>query len=667
MYMKRMILFFFYLGIILGQVNDAEAQRISLDDAKDIYEHFNNYSKKTYGKQDVLIDSIVDEEDETTIYLFSQKSDHFTIVAADKRVKPILAYSNMNDFNPQHLPSHVQDLLDFYAHTVSEIREASVSEVGVHPNWNNLRQESARTETKTSVMAFLNTKWDQGSGWNQFCPVDSSGPGNHVYAGCVAVAMAQAMKYYNHPDTGIGQKSMGTEYGILDVNFGGTEYQWSQMSDTQADEHNALLLYHCGVAVNMNYGPDGSGAYTRDVPAALERFYDYSPEMVFQNKYEDDQAWVDTLKSQLDKRHPIIYSGDNNADAGHAFNLDGYDDQDRFHINWGWSGAYNGYFSLTSLTPGGHNYSYGQGAVLNIKPFDHSPRDILLSSTKIMEKQDSGTVVGVVETVDPDEQESFTYSVENISSQFGEDVENFYIENDTLKSNKVFYYNQDKEKDIKISVEDSQGNTLEKEFTIKILELNYAPVKVSLSDTTLMENSQPGTLVGTLSTEDPDTSDSHTYTFVSDTTSDLDKHNNLFQIEDENELILAGRINYSLYNKLFIQLASTDDQGASVTQSFVIGIIEDTTEHTTGFFTSDKETVVSVYPNPVEEQLFVRIPEQYIGACLSIYTLTGKKIFDEFLDSTESQIPATLLHKNTLHILKIENNGKQVYSVKIKR
>ncbi len=43
------------------------------------------------------------------------------------------------------------------------------------------------------------------------------------------------------------------------------------------EEINAVaeLMYHCGVATLMDYGPDGSGAFLSDAVIAFKEFFNY--------------------------------------------------------------------------------------------------------------------------------------------------------------------------------------------------------------------------------------------------------------------------------------------------------------------------------------------------------------------------------------------------------
>ena len=64
---------------------------------------------------------------------------------------------------------------------------------------------------------------------------------------------------------------------------------------------------------------------------------------------------------------PIFYSGTSSS-GGHAFVCDGYDANDKFHFNWGWSGVYDNYYTIGSLKPGKYNFSNENSAIINIAP-----------------------------------------------------------------------------------------------------------------------------------------------------------------------------------------------------------------------------------------------------------------------------------------------------------
>ena len=647
----------------------AHSQEVDLQQARSVYKsHFSSETPTQPGKKRKAfhVDSITQRQT-TTLYIFSQPNRHFALIAADKRIKPLLGYSKQGGFNRDSIPPQLKDLLNFYSRRINTLKNSNqYQELPQHAGWSGDNPRTDPDKSSTSLQPFLDVQWDQGAGWNQYCPVDSAGPGNHVMVGCVAVAMGQAMSKYHHPDTGEGSYSMGSDYGVLEADFGDTHYQWEQMSSTSPDRHNALLLYHLGVSVNMQYGPQSSGAYTREVTDALKKYFDYSPGIYYSAKFSDTRTWIDTLKSQLDRGIPIIYSGDNNQDAGHAFNLDGYNTENQFHINWGWNGQYNGYYSLGNLTPGDFDFSYGQGAVLSIRPFDHSPRDIGLSSQSVMEGQGPGTPVGAVEVTDPDTSEQFTFAVESMQTTLeGESPSLFYIEGDSLKTDTTFQYHpDDHRREIKITVEDKQGNTLQKSFDIEILPMNHPPQNINLSDTTLRRGAAIGTVVGKLNTEDPDQGDAHHYTLARDTIGERDQHNNFFGIRETNQLTLASRFNYDLYDQLSVYIRSTDPYGADTTQSFNINLIRDTSTVTSSISFDSGGPNIEAYPNPVSRHLKISIPPDLLNSHLMVYGPTGKLIHRRLLTERTADIDAGTLRKG-INIVIIRKGNQKFYSKRI--
>ncbi len=216
-----------------------------------------------------------------------------------------------------------------------------------------------------NVDPLLSTLWNQGTYYNQLCPTDPNGPGGHVWAGCVATAMGQVMKYHDHPDQGTGSHSYyAAGYGTQSANFGVTTYEWSSMPN-QINSNNlpiATLLYHLGVSVDMQYSPNGSGAYSSDARDALVDYFSYSPnaQLLPKNSFPIE-TFIYKLQNELNLNRPVYYSGSGSG-GGHAFVCDGYQGDDYFHFNWGWSGYGDGYFYLNNLNPGGVTIQPGTGS-----------------------------------------------------------------------------------------------------------------------------------------------------------------------------------------------------------------------------------------------------------------------------------------------------------------
>ncbi len=241
----------------------------------------------------------------------------------------------------------------------------------IESTWNSLLVSDPVSKDFDNVDPLLSTLWDQGTYYNQLCPADPGGPGGHVWAGCVATAMAQVMKFHDHPLQGSGSHSYNCPgYGTQSANFGTTTYQWTSMPN-QVNSNNtavATLLYHLGVSVDMQYSPNGSGAFSSDARNALVEYFGYSPNAQLLPKSSFPiETFIYKLKNELNLSRPVYDSGSGSG-GGHAFVCDGYQGNDFFHFNWGWSGYANGYFYLNNLNPGGFQFNQGQSALFYLYP-----------------------------------------------------------------------------------------------------------------------------------------------------------------------------------------------------------------------------------------------------------------------------------------------------------
>ncbi|WP_431167033.1 C10 family peptidase [Tenacibaculum halocynthiae] len=331
-------------------------------------------------------------ENSLVYYLINFNGGGFVIVSADDATKPILGYSDKGTFDTSLDTPQMKDLLNAYKSFVYESAKAQkVNKKKVTKSaWNKILNPSKNKSQKrtTTIAPFMDDiLYTQSSGFERFCPSDKDG---QAIVGCVATAMAQVMRYWEFPSTGRGQTSYNhRKYGDLSVNFEEQTYDWSNMSKTRADNENAKLSYHAGVAVKMNYGTSangGSGAYTSNALSALKRNFKYNSRasMVYRYRYSD-QEWNTLIKEQLNEKRPVLYSGrsknlqDPNAGgAGHLFALDGYDTTDQgdfFHINWGWAGRSNGYFYLTEMVTHGGKYNWidNNAVMVNLYPTNLAP------------------------------------------------------------------------------------------------------------------------------------------------------------------------------------------------------------------------------------------------------------------------------------------------------
>ena len=291
-------------------------------------------------------------------YAFNVKGgDGFVIVAGDDRVKPILAYSTSGTFDPENVAEGFAFMLNGYRSEIQYVREHNLTaSPDIAAEWQSLRTTGNIRQGRSSrsvVGPLCQTTWNQNFPWNSQCPEDPEGNGGHVYAGCVATAMGQVMKFWDYPDHGTGSHTYNPSgYPQQTANFGETDYHFELMPlalDSTSTEDDyfyvAQFLHHCGIAVDMQYSGNGSGAYSQDVPSALSNYFgfttlEYESLSFWGWNWYTNEEWAQMLKDGgLDEHLPLYYSGsDDNGAGGHAFVCDGYDENDYFHFNWGWSG-----------------------------------------------------------------------------------------------------------------------------------------------------------------------------------------------------------------------------------------------------------------------------------------------------------------------------------------
>ncbi len=312
------------------------------------------------------------------IYIFSIQPSGFIMISADNASYPLLAYSFESNYDESIQPENFSSWINGYADQINyAILNNIQPDVKTSLAWQQyLSGNVSNTDNTvtTSVSPLLTSTWDQGAPYNYLCPAAAGGSGGHVWAGCVATAMSQVLNYWRYPLQGNGYHGYYSAYGYLSADFGNTQYKWEEMTNSASGQNfqMAQLQSHLGISVDMMYSPSGSGAYSQDAANSLIEYFGMNPGLQLVDAPDPiDESWKSLLRGQLDQGYPMYYNG--YGSGGHAFNVDGYNGNDYFHFNWGWSGSYNGYYYLDNLNPGGNNFTYGQGAIIDIYPASNYP------------------------------------------------------------------------------------------------------------------------------------------------------------------------------------------------------------------------------------------------------------------------------------------------------
>lgn len=360
-------LYFSFTNLFAATVN----LKVAIEVAKNFYYAHNGVMLPT---SDISIAGIITEGADTTYYIFNYSSKKgFLILSAEDVTVPVIGYSFEGSYDKNNVPSQLEWLLEEYHNQIKTVKaQNKIQPLPVNKEWNKLINNATYSTKSAGTVGPLTTStWNQSPYYNDMCPYDSTAK-KRTYAGCVAIAMSQAMKYWNHPSQGSGSLSYThASYGTLSANFGNTTYNWASMPNSISSSNTevAQLIYHVGISLKMDYSTTSSGSYTTDVPTSLKTYFKYASgcSYVYKSSYTDS-TWAALITSELNSKRIVIISGRDTAkDAGHAFICDGYNGN-MFHFNWGWGGYLDGYFYLNNLATGKYIWNYNLGAVIKIEP-----------------------------------------------------------------------------------------------------------------------------------------------------------------------------------------------------------------------------------------------------------------------------------------------------------
>ncbi|MBR8826408.1 MAG: VCBS repeat-containing protein [Gomphosphaeria aponina SAG 52.96 = DSM 107014] len=227
-------------------------------------------------------------------------------------------------------------------------------------------------------------------------------------------------------------------------------------------------------------------------------------------------------------------------------------------------------YKIKVETNDGKGGTYQKELIIAVNNINESPTNITLSASTIDENKPVGTVVGNLTTTDPDAGETHTYSLVDNANYPDNSV--FEILGNQIKTKASLNFEAKNSYKIKVQTNDGKGGTYQKELIISVNDIveNLAPTNITLSSETVAENQPVATVVGTLTTEDPNIEDTHTYQLVA---GEGDVDNTAFKIVG-NQLQTAEVFDFETKKTYSLRVQTNDGKGGIFEEIFTINVNE---------------------------------------------------------------------------------------------
>ena len=405
-------------------------------------------------------------------YIVRFEKGGWALISAEDTVDPLLGYSFDSEYKSEGQPEWIKGWLKEYTDQIEIARQT--------PNLHRHKRWSGDVVTRASedkIAPLITVNWNQDEPYNSLCPQVEGGPGGRALVGCVAVAMGQALTVVRYPLRGKGTKSYNSPIGgRLSVNFDNEpDYDWDAiLSGANNYAEVARLLYHCGVLIDMEYGADGSGAISNNIPGYFRTYYGFPETCVgyFRNNYSGgDDAWHLLLQNELKRGRAIIYSGNEGNQVGHCFNLDGWDGFNMYHVNWGWGGISDGFYTLDNLGDKVQgSYPDNHRAIVGVAPLSEAPYDIRLSTTRVKIGTPAGVAVADVTVYSDMAEAEYDFETKGPLLWNGEDYAeaSYEVRDGKLYTTKLIEDNSVNKMVYIKAIYKGSGNSYEKKFDLQL-------------------------------------------------------------------------------------------------------------------------------------------------------------------------------------------------------
>jgi len=351
----------------------------SIENYQKVAENFLAY--KHSGKS-IVSHTLLSDKNTTVGYVFNLKDKGYIVVPLNKEFSPIKAFSLKNNF--ETLPKPYKEFLA--KRLVYSLKKTSKNTTVYKNNsskWSFLENYSKKKGAKVFSKQYVPDTYLLTTQWNQDFPYNEKLPaidGEKVLTGCVQTAMAQMMKYHQHPvkAQGVSTHQWNGE-NLKAILY--KKYNWGNMPDVVTEstpqymkDEVAYLMRDLGIVNEADFGVDGTGAYT-----PVSQFYQYFGYSTnIQTMYRDDSNYnefVDVIRTEINASRPVIMTV-----PGHLVVADGYNNDTTgsyVHLNMGWGGNSDEFYNLDeTIDAGGYTFETNNlSIVYNIKPCSEDNND----------------------------------------------------------------------------------------------------------------------------------------------------------------------------------------------------------------------------------------------------------------------------------------------------
>ena len=372
-----------------GFIGRAYADNVPVDSVRVVATNAFSYFSGISPSETVIRDITPITKNDTVVMYICNFEKGFIIVSADNTAYPVLGFSDEGIFSLNDAPPAVELITNGYKEEILHAkRTRTTASEEIRSEWWKYLRNTVDRSFYAPTHYLIQTKWAQTGGYlnssilgyNYYCPKHATQYGDSckTLLGCGAVALAQILHYwacdvYPH----------GTVYNShegININLSNQSYEWYHMLSRKANIHNARLLADCAIAINSKFGCIDSGTSSRinTVASVLNNNWGFTSAHV--ESKGDEQVWIAKLKSNLSQRYPIYYRGENNNPndkKAHAWVIDGYNNDNYFHCNFGWGGSNDGWYLLSAITPGSNNFNYIQLAILYFYPTSYTNTEFI--------------------------------------------------------------------------------------------------------------------------------------------------------------------------------------------------------------------------------------------------------------------------------------------------